>query len=491
MQWTLSDFAGTRWTELNLNATFCGPHGDDRNDGHPARPVRTILKAVQLSRAAGQYEFWLGRTYYPVVISSGIYSEALTLELSQIKLIGDGTVILEGAGAPGLTQYVAGFYNLSIQNYVRICSGGDQGFYADKCRIKNVDFLGIYGSTYQTYNLSNCLLQNAPRLFEPGSYGNLTMQSCTCLNSQLNYAQYNIQMVMQYCYFDPLCNIVGPGGAFALSFSNVQGLIQSLSLEDYNASNNNRLSSCINTAPAFNNYAAGDFTLTLSSPMRNLAADGGYVGAYGVGLNFGGQADAQVLSNMAWDAVQGGFVLSNPALKGSVEFTTKDLGRAFVLREPVLGGEEDIVDRETVDAVLSYEIDGSSIAVNTASGALIVGAIYWVNGYDTVTYNGQSYNTDQFFACLAGATTYAAVGTGKVVRLIEAPNIRVFEMKYSLTSAADCNNKAWQYFVYNRLPTIDANGRTNGNPLFSPDSAVPIAARWIKMRATILPASLA
>jgi|GEM_PF-6800726 len=499
--WIASDFTGTRWTYLEYKAIYCGPHGNDLNDGHPARPVRTIARAIVLSKALPTNHrisiVGTGNSYAAIVLSSGIYAENFsTLNNVATYIIGDGTVVLEGGGANSYTgsNGSVALQNLTLQNLVYVVGNGDSAMYGASVRFKNITNLHVNGSTFQGGQYFNCLFLNGPLYtgIAAGFFGTMEFTNCTFINSNLQSNAYTPAFIYRACYFDSSCKInVSATGTISLYNCNVQGLVKGLTLENYNLANNNIAGTCINVAPGFNNPAAGDYTLALTSPMRNLAADGSFCGAQGVGVNFGGQADVQLLTNMAYDNGQGGFVLSNNQLKGSVEFVTKDLGRSFVLQEPILGGEEDIIDGETVDAVLSFDADANGVPNDTTSGNLVAGFTYWVKDYTQVSYNGSTYTAGQFFVCVAGTLTYGTAGTGKVVRLTETPNIRVFEMKTSLISATDCNNKTYQMFVYNRIPTIDSNGRSNGDPLYTPASGVPVAARWIKIRATILPNSLA
>lgn len=502
--WIASDFTGTRWTYIENKAIYCGPHGNDLNDGHPARPVRTVARAIVLAKALSTaHRVQIAGTNYnagyaPVVLSSGIYAENFgTIGVHATYLIGDGTVVLEGGGASGYTgasNSQVALNNLTLQNLLFVVYNGDSNIYAVNVRFKNITNLHANGSTYQGGLFFNCVFLNGPLYSgqSAGFYGTFEFVNCTFINSNFQNNGYTVAWIFRACYLDPSTKVsTHASGTISLYNCNVQGLVKGLTLEAYNTANNNVAGTCINVAPGFNNPAAGDYTLALTSPMRNLAADGSFSGAQGVGVNFGGQADVQLLTNMAYDNGQGGFVLSNTQLKGSVEFVTKDLGRSFVLQEPILGGEEDIIDGETVDAVLSFDADANGVPNDTTSGNLVAGFTYWVKDYTQVSYNGSTYTAGQFFVCVAGTLTYGTAGTGKVVRLTETPNIRVFEMKTSLISATDCNNKTYQMFVYNRVPTIDSNGRSNGDPLYSSASGVPVAARWIKIRATILPNSLA
>ena len=495
--WTLADFNATRWVEKNLKAVFVAKNGDDRNDGHPARPVASLARAAFLQKNAyyQQQFFNNGFNYGPIVIASGVYSE--TVNLAGCAVLGDGFVILDGSGAVTFHGGANGNFflrALTIQNYGFLFNTGDTSMWAEKCRLINIDRFGGEGFTFIDIQLRENLHIKAPKYIGTTVVGAMSVDGCTFIDSSAgpDYDQFGRQYSIRNSYLDPTSRINAGNGLFAVYNCNIQGWVKAQRLADYQLSSGNQAIDCVSTEPGFNNPGASDYTLATTSPMRNLATDGGYVGAYGIGINFSGLPDADVVVNSQWNSTLGAFVLTNPNEKGSIEYIVKDFQRAWILKEALLVGEEDNIDRQTIDATQSYEMDSFGQPQNVQSGALEAGQVYWVTGYDTVTYGGLQYTDGQFIAATpAGGITYAAVGVGKVVRLLEVPNIRLYEMKFSSLSAVDCVSRPWSYFVFNKVPTVDAAGRSNGHPLFNPATANPITVRYLKLRLTIMPNSLA
>lgn len=495
MAWNPADFDKTRWVVRNYNAVYVAKHGDDRNDGHPRRPAASLNRGVQLALSYG---------FGTVLLGSGVYSESAPL--NWLTTQGDGFVTLDGAGAGSLsTNGGAGgtivLVGLRVQNYNCIFYDGNVG--TQNVVFKNLNYIVPAGDVGSSQNFFKTLFVDAPLLSptQPGPYTlSTSFEQCTLINANFSNSLFaqgsSAQFLFRNSYADARSQVGGsyqprPDRRVDYTFqnSNVEGFVCGQRLADYVAAGHVAVD-CISAAPGFNNPQAQDYTLTTTSTMRNLAFDGGYAGAYGIGINFTGLPDADVVTNCQWNSTLGAFILTDQTRQGSVEFVVKDFMRNWILEESLLVGEEDNIDNQTIDATLSYDVDSFGAPANVQSGALESGRTYWNNGYDMITYKGQNYLQGQFFAC-TDDLTYVALGTGKVVRLLEAPNIRLYEMKYSSLSAVDCVSRPWKYFVYGKVPTLDAAGRSNGDPLFDPASANPITVRYMKLRLTLMPNSLA
>lgn len=507
--WTNADFANTRWVERRLGAYYVGKHGDDRSDGHPQRPVASIEQGLMLARTGPQSgEGGLG-DYWQVVVSSGVYNE--TINGTNALVVGDGNVILDGASNGSLVytpSFRVAMYNVTIQNYAQLISAGGYAVHnvnLVKCVVRNLDTFGSAGRSTMVVSAQNTLLDHAPRnpvydqMHLSFDLDHVTALGAVFASRDYLFVNGTIYSTFRNSYADADCVLGKPAnGVFLLQNSNFQGTLGTSAapftyqrLADFQLSNANAAVNCVSVAPGFNNPLAGDYTLASTSQMRNLAFDGGYVGAFGIGINFSGLADADTLTNSQWNSQLGAFVLQNSQSPGLIEFVVKDFQRNWILEEALLVGQEDGVDNQTVDSTLSYEVDSFGAPANVQSGALMATYSYWITGYDTVTYKGQVYYAGQFFSCTADDLTYTSSGAGKVVRLVEAPNIRLYEMKFSAVSAVDCVSRPWQYFVFNKVPSVDAAGRSNGDPQFNPATANPITVRWLKLRLTLMPNSLA
>ena len=515
--WTLADFDKTRWVERKLNAIFMSKHGDDRNDGHPRRPVASLSRAAELAEAgfAVNNEISFGDPVAPIVVSSGVYSDSANL--ANVRLIGDGFVTFDGVGAPSF-DLGGGYSNpiqmrkLRVQNYGLLSRGGNFSVNLAECILVNIG--GISDNPFRgvtiTARLSllvDCFSSNT----EHASL-NYLFDNCTLIGTRVAWGwRVGTHFVVSYssriirnCYLDSRSPItfLRQEQRFSVLYSNIQGTVSYdynpsypavepvTSLADFRLENPARIVNCLSTAPGFNNPVAMDFTLAATSAMLNLAFDGGFSGAYGIGINFSGLADADQVSNAQWNSQLQAFVLTNPNVKGVIEFVVKDFTRNWILNETLLVGSEDSIDRQTIDSTISYDTDAFGEPANVQSGALETGRTFWNSGYSQVLYKGQSYANGQFFA-VTDDLTYTVVGSGKVIKLVEAPNIRLFEMKYSTVSAVDCASRPWSYFVFNRAPQVDAAGRSNGDPSFNPATANPVTVRYVKLRLTLMPNSLA
>ncbi len=481
--WNASDFAKTRWSERNVDAVYVAKHGNDRNDGHPARPVASLNHAVSLA----SYSYYTNQ----VVIASGVYTESI-YPAPGVVITGDGFVVLDGIGLDRFCN-CNGNYTLNrctVQNYNQLQGPNASGAF-NNCILRNFNFLVYSGDVNQGLNLSNVLVVDAPKLGVYSPYLYLSLVNSTLINSGLDLGGNFASVSIRNTFADENSRLpYRPDKPCAYYNNNILGTIAGQRLADFGSANPTALKDCVVLAPGFNNALAGDYTLAVTSQMRNLASDGGFVGAYGIGINFAGLPDADAVTNIVWNSTLGAFVLQNQQQPGSVEFVVKDFMRNWILEESLLVGQEDNIDNQTIDATLSYDVDSVGAPANVQSGGLDTGRVFWVNGYDTVTYKGQQYTQGQFFAC-TDDLTYVATGMGKVVRLNEAPNIRLYELKYSSQSAVDCVSRPWQYFQFNKVPTVDAAGRSNGDPLFNPATANPITVRYVKSRLSLMPNSLA
>jgi len=468
--WGLTLFLGTRWSVVRPDAYYISKSGSDRSgDGSPRKPFATFEGAVA-AVGAGQV----------FVFSSGTY---LVGEVGNIAAYADGLVTLDGVGRSYLATN-AQLTGFRVQNYVSLGQGGK--FLTD-CFVKNIGTSGGYNSAQE---FRNCVFEDCFKngvQYAIGSkhiFDHVTViRSCWDWGGDLR--------IHRNCHYDVSVPSLIVADVDYFDYNNVQCLINgNATLAQFKASNPSRGQNCIALPPQFNGSGSSNYTLQATSPLRNLSIDGSYVGAYGVGVGFLGLDDAETLTNARWNNGTQQFEAIDAAQPMSVEYLTKDLNRVWALEASQLLGTEDNVDKQTIDATLSYE-NVAGVATDTPSGSILAGAGYWVSGYDSVSYDGRQYPADNFFYANGAVSTYDVVGTGKVVRLTEIPNIRLMELKYSSTSQGDCDSRNYKLFAVNRKPTYNiAGGRSNGDATFDVASEQPVVARWLKVRVTILPNSV-
>lgn len=496
-------FVGTRWSVRRSDAYYVSKAGNDAtNNGSPRAPYQTI------GRAIAEYDNTIIHPGNPprainVVVSSGTYAEYATPDALVSNIIGDGLVTCEGFGAAWFCGTVTTLQGLVIQNYRAVFFGGNRAGALINCRVRQV---GMYanGSYYGSYEMTGCLFEDSFLLPDRSRVGGGFVRRCTFVRSHCDFGFGAVSWEATFCNFRD--NTFGPGTIVNVNpqtdyfdYNNMQGQFVSrklgidapMSLAQWKASYPGKSDNCIQTVEQFNSPSTGNYTLAQTSPIRNASTEGSFLGAYGVGIDFGGVNDAESLINARWDAGQGEFAPVNPALPMSVEFVTKDTGRVWVLQNSYVTGIEDNIDHQTIDATYSFENVGG-VPTDTPSGQIQAGKPYWVTGYDTVSYNGITYANDTFIYGVAGATTYDSAGVGKVVLITETPNIRLMELKYSSTSQGDCDSRSYKLFMVNRAPTYNTSGgRSNGDALFNHEAQEPLSARWLKVKLTILPNTIA
>ena len=508
MAWTNSDFTGTRWSEKRDYAVFVAKTGNDANSGSPKSPLLTLAAAAALARSRALSSGGANDAYRYVVVGSGVYSESS--DFSFITIIGDGEVELNGSSAAYFDSGIGPFNlnNLTFKNYGTFCARGWTSVNANQVFFSNINVLySAYVGHFIAW--SNCVVKDCFAGQNPGFYNEITVafERCNFLNTRLKTAKdLNTRLAATYrnCYFDARSgpDFVADDPRWSIVNCNVQGTVVigsvSASIEQIQAARPTQAYGNLNVAPGFNNPAHLDYTLAPGSAMRHAGTDGGAIGAYGVGFNFSGPADLDGASaggglvNMVWHSSSSQFQLVDATQKGTVEFSIKNLGRPWAADRLILVGPADDDDQPGIDATLSYDNTGG-VANDFGSGpftASEAGSIYWVKDYITVTYNGITYNTDSFIY-ISGAGSFTTVGAGKLVRILELPNLRTLELKSSLVSAADCAGQEWKHFVYGKAATVDAEGNSNASPQYNPATAVPIAAQYAKVRLTLHPDSLA
>ena len=502
--WTSTFFTGTRWSVRKADAFYVSKAGNDlTNDGSPRKPYKTIARAVaeapNIITPQGQ-----GVKSYHIVVSSGTYTEGGMDSTRILSVTGDGLVTLDGFGAGYVFELGKTLLSmLVIQNYRGVFAGGNAAGSLLNCRVLNCPSFATSGNYYNQSTITNCLFVNSLSLEATSikPYQSIVIDRCTFVNSPCIFRIFPTSVSfrnIRNCTLGPASTAdVDQDDYF--DYNNVRGsLVNSkksittpITLAQWRASNPGKSDNCINTVEDFTSPTTNNYTLMQSSALRNASTEGAYVGCYGVGIDFGGLNDAETLVNARWDTNLNQFVPVDSAQSMSVEFVTKDTGRIWVLKNSYLTGIEDNTDHQTIDATYSYE-NVNGVPTDTPSGSIVAAKGYWVTGYDTVTYAGSTYANDTFLYGVTGETTYTTTGAGKVVLIIETPNIRLMELKYSSTSQGDCDSRLYKLFAINQQPTYNvAGGRSNGDPAFNYDAPEPLAVRWLKVRITILPNSIA
>lgn len=255
------------------------------------------------------------------------------------------------------------------------------------------------------------------------------------------------------------------------------------------------------TDPLFNNVALGDFTLQPTSPARNLAYEGTFVGAKSVGtvLKF-----RLIEANGDW---QNSAATNLTIIDDSATLTTD--ATALIESNVINWGSEKVArflnvlglsgDRngEWVDS--STDLAASSTA--SGSNLLSTANVPFVVELGTITYNSILYTVGQKFTTVSAVTDYTPTGGGVVRQIIEAPNRLCYEMRISNVSSADVASQTYWKYEIGTQPTVNRVGniptgainRGNGNQSYDTNGAFdrtaanvfPLSFKWFQIRLTV------
>lgn len=509
------------------NVFYIAKWGNDiTGNGSRDRPFLTIAKGTANST-----------TIRLVVIGTGVYRESCSVinSVGQSNIfVADGNVTIEGTGINNFLSNAQGgytFIGFKITNFLNIGGGGAQYCVAlQSCVVSNI--LGVVENRSLTSN--NNIYYNINRFFDNTANG-MTAQAFS------RYLQKNTFVNIKNVEFLLPANV--PFGSIYNIFKNCNIQYRAATRADYNLYHNCNFrfnatagtqptglpedsgntyipsgwmttrpttpaeiqagqvaagfagvgfANSLVTDPLFTNIALADFTLQPTSPARNLAYEGAFVGAKSVGtpLKFRlveGQGDFKFSSNVNLTIVDDSATLTNSASTATIESNVIDLGKDKVLRALSMLGLLGDRNGEWVDS--STDLD----SVTTASGSnLLIANQSYIVETGTITYNAVLYQVGQKFAVIAGTLDYTPTGGGVVRRIIEAPNRVCYEMRISSISAVDCEAQSYFKYEFDTQPTVNRVGNSgsgaitlgNGEITFNrtPANIFLVSARWIQIR---------
>lgn len=518
------------------NVFYVAKWGNDvTGNGSRDRPFLTIAKGTANST-----------TNRLVVIGTGVYRESCSVfnsgSMSNI-FVADGNVTIEGTGINNFLSNAQGGYifdGFKITNFLNI--GNSAAQYALKftnCVISN-----ILGTVENRSLLSrNNIYVNINRLFDTTANGmtvsafsryfvnnafinikNLQILQGTIVPFGLIYNIYkncNIQFqvatgsdynIYHNCNFrfnatagtqpiglpEDSGNTYVPSGWMATRPTTVAAIQAGQVAAGFGGVG---FANSMVTDPLFNNVALGDFTLQPTSPARNLAYEGTFVGAKSVGtvLKF-----RLIEANGAW---QNSAATNLTIIDDSATLTTD--ATALIESNVINWGSEKVArflnvlglsgDRngEWVDS--STDLAASSTA--SGSNLLSTANVPFVVELGTITYNSILYTVGQKFTTVSGVTDYTPTGGGVVRQIIEAPNRLCYEMRISNVSSADVASQTYWKYEIGTQPTVNRVGniptgainRGNGNQSYDTNGAFdrtaanvfPLSFKWFQIRLTV------
>jgi hypothetical protein len=422
------------------NACYVALWGNDSTgNGSRMFPYRTISKAVALcntgSIANGSY----------CIIGNGVYRESIPSfnNGKYLHLVGDGDVKIDGYTLSVTIAFVspqAYWYNLKIWNLT--IQQNSQNFNFTDC-----SFFGTALSSNNAMSFNSCTFNNCILRDYNGAMPSFILYGNTFYKTYINLTQYPILTNTQNNIFHT-CNIDFIGAAtqqfnmdFVLFYQcNVRcSTTVSISTVYYpNAtptgytycSTISTLKSTLGayftaqtsfcpysqiTDPLFNNLSYSDFSLSFSSPAKNMSYQGGYIGAKSIAYGLNPKANA-VTSDFENDTANNITIADNsitfidPTQIGTI--ITKPIVNSAareLQRFPVFGTNADR-NGQYVDATAD-QASGTLSAGNT----LNAGVPYSVE-QGAITYNGTVYQPGDNFTSLESSPGTFTTSAGGVVR---------------------------------------------------------------------------
>ena len=472
---------------------------------------------------------------FAIVVGTGIYNTTISVPASGgVSIIGDGLVVLEGTALNNLLSInninSTSFYNLTIRNYVGVGYNGTYGTSFNNCIVKDCSNV-VFNSTLSGVNNVFINLVSLTESYINSQFPYTSFSKLTRNNTYVNIKNLifipTIPIWTKHYNIYKNCNIQFRADTYSdyniyhncnFRFNATSGTQPTLLPED---SGNTYIptgwmttrpttvaaiqagqvaagfggvgfANSMVTDPLFNNVALGDFTLQPTSPARNLAYEGTFIGAKSVGtpLKF-----RTVEANGDWDnttalgtnitVVDNSATLTTDAV-GTIVSNVINLGKDKVLRAISMQGLLGDRNGEWVDT--STDLDSGI----TVSGSLVPNQSYIVET-GTLTYNGPTYTIGQKFAAVSGVTNYT--GAGEARRIIEAPNRVCYEMRFSSISQADCEAQLYYKFEFDTQPTVNRTSDVSTNPIQYGNGEVLfrrgtnqvfiISGQWIQIRLNV------
>lgn len=515
------------------NAVYVAKWGNNTaGNGSRDRPYLTI--------SAANTHFGI-QTGCILVLGSGVYRESLTVSNTQsfIAIIGDGDVTLDGTGIANLLTNSNNtntlFVGLKIRNHLNV--GRPQAMACTSyinCKIDTCD--SVYATSegfLQGNTVSNCVKMTFDTSTVTGASGLIAFSRDKKNNTFVNIKNvlvstntpifYNLYNIYKNCNIQHRFATATDYNLYHncnFRFNATAGT-QPVGLPEYSGNTyvpsgwmatrpttpaaiqagqvaagfaGAGFANSLMSDPLFNNISLGDFTLQSTSPARNLAYEGTFVGAKSVGtplvfrtIQANGNWNNSGATNLT--VVDDSATLTTDST-AVIESNVIDLGKDKVLIAISMLGLLGDRNGEWVDS--STDLD----SVTTASGSnlLIVNQSYIVET-GTITYNGVLYQVGQKFAVISGTLDYTPTGGGVVRKIIEAPNRVCYEMRISSISSADCSSATYFKYEFEVQPTANKVGNVssgaitlgNGEITFNrtPANVFLLSARWIQIRLNV------
>lgn len=487
------------------NVTYVASWGNDvTGNGSRLRPFRTLTKGFN------------GTSGYLII--NGIFRESCST-ISSRGVVGDGYAEIDGTGLSTCFSLAMVLVDITVSNFLTVMTNFSAESWL-RVYIKNVGNLG--GSNANAKNIKFCTFYNVRQ-----AIFNTTVTAFQRTISNNTFVNcYDVQFLFTASPFAFIynvfknCNIRFPndvGVDFSLFFQcnfrfnataaatpttiypavptgyTYYSTIETVRTAYETAfSFSNSLPNCRVADPIFLHETIENFSLSITSPAKNMTYEGTFIGSRSrghsvslladagqSGFNNAGASNLTILDHSATLTTDG---------TATIETLTLDLGEEKQLGMLRLHGT--IADRN--GEFFNHIRDLSSSTIAAGTDVLVNNESYMVEG-GSITWNSVSLGSGERFSAFTGQLSFA--GSGVVRQILRTPSRPTFEMKVSSVSSAAAT--AATYFPYEAWsePTVNKVGNVasgaiskgNGDVTFdrTPVNVFPVFARYIVIKVTI------
>jgi len=454
-------------------AAYVSKFGSDANDGSANAPYRTVQKAKDAGKASiqiGPGVFREAPAFIGLVFCEGTIADLTTLSGFFIAMTGNivsGVRILNADGLSACAYSNSFFKNIS----------GPYNCYGRSMQVNFNIFKNVASSSASriycgasSLGLRNCTFDNCQvRLSDAQDFfsgmmfsifNNIKIEILTAFT----WSQSNDFNIFYNCSFK-----FGADGTFKTQgeLDALYGLTGIDSIRAYYSTKFNTynvFNSCKVVDPLFNNILLDDYTLKPSSPARNMAYDGTFIGAKDVGYPTYAYANDIDHASAFYNASKSANVIvANNSITlirnsdgsavggGNITEKSKDLGKIQEIKSNQLSFAFADRNREMPNASPAIDLTAPIVA-----GTVLVSGNVYINEVDTVTYNAVLYPIRSRIYAIDGNTF---TGNGLLYKVLNNTQnyINQIRFKQSITGAkisagTNLTVNSW-YRVYDNLIT--------------------------------------
>jgi len=509
------------------NAAYVAKFGSDATgNGSQDRPYGSIQGAIN--------SFSTGATINVIIVGNGVYREALiNTTTKNFIFLADGNVTLEGAGLNDLFVNPGANANMFILNGFVVRNYSQVGFEflqaINYISFRNCLFYNVLTVFTRGSELKGNIFVNATKMgFSGNDYlnkrlisnntfvniknvllGNTPVATFSCMHNIFRNCniEFSAATALDYSLFYN-CNFRfnGSAGTLPASLPESSGntyipsgwvsprpttlpALQAAHSTAFSATTN--FPNCLFGDPAFNSIELLDFTLQETSPARNLAYEGTFVGAKSVGKRLlvrATEANGDFTNSGATNLTiaDDAATLTTDAL-ANITSKVIDLGEDRELKAISFLGV--LGDRNGEWPDTNRDLDASTISSGTS---LTANDSYIVEAASITITGGSTLAVGTKFTAVSGQLAFT--GSGVVRKITERPNRANYELKFSSVSSADCAAQStWTLIEFGTKPTVNRTGNTssgsitkgNGDITFDFANAFSIVGRWVQIKVSI------